>query len=94
MAYSLDFTSRVDRELDELPFDLQGRVLSRLARIMAQPRGPRANKLEGYVDVWAIRTGDYRAVYTIDDSAGMILVEAVGHRREVYRRLRRIPHLR
>lgn len=94
MGYSLDFTNRAERELDELPPDLQERVLSRLWRIMDQPRGPRANKLEGYVDVWAIRAGDYRAIYKIDDAAGLISVEAVGHRRDVYRRVRRIPHLR
>lgn len=94
MVYSLDFTDRAERELDELPPDLQERVLSRLARIMDQPRGPRANKLEGYVDIWAIRAGDYRAIYSIDDTAKMISVEAAGHRRDVYLRVRRIPHLR
>ncbi len=34
------------------------------------------------------RTGDYRIVYTVENGRLTILVVAVGHRREVYARLR------
>lgn len=30
------------------------------------------------------RTGDYRVVYQIDDDVLLVLVIAVGHRREIY----------
>ena len=32
-----------------------------------------------------VRTGNYRIIYEIDDGVLVILVLAVGHRREVYR---------
>ena len=32
-----------------------------------------------------IRIGDYRVLYTIDDSANTVTVFQVGHRRDVYR---------
>jgi mRNA-degrading endonuclease RelE of RelBE toxin-antitoxin system len=30
--------------------------------------------------------GDYRVLYTVDDSARMVTIYAIGHRRDVYRR--------
>jgi mRNA interferase RelE/StbE len=34
-----------------------------------------------------VRVGDYRIVYTIDDGRLVVLVLAIGHRREDYRDL-------
>jgi mRNA interferase RelE/StbE len=34
---------------------------------------------------WRVRTGDYRVGYEIEDDVLLVLVLAVGHRREVYR---------
>jgi mRNA-degrading endonuclease RelE of RelBE toxin-antitoxin system len=31
--------------------------------------------------------GQYRVVYDVDDSAGRIVVRAIGHRRDIYDRL-------
>jgi mRNA interferase RelE/StbE len=36
---------------------------------------------------WRVRVGDFRVVYDIEDDRLLILVLAVGHRREVYRSL-------
>ncbi|MCC6497012.1 MAG: type II toxin-antitoxin system RelE/ParE family toxin, partial [Propionibacteriaceae bacterium] len=33
-----------------------------------------------------VRTGDYRIVYEIHDNVLLVLVVAVGHRREIYDR--------
>jgi mRNA interferase RelE/StbE len=34
-----------------------------------------------------VRSGDYRVIYTVDDSARAVTIAAVGHRREIYQRL-------
>jgi len=34
-----------------------------------------------------VRSGDYRIVYVVDDDARVVTIAAVGHRREIYRRL-------
>ena len=51
-----------------------------------EPRPGGAKKLAGGDGEWRVRTGDYRIVYEIRDSVLLILVVAVGHRREIYRR--------
>ena len=35
-----------------------------------------------------MRLGDYRVLYKIDDRNRLVTVYAIGHRREVYRRMR------
>ena len=41
-------------------------------------------KLKGYKDQWRIRVGDWRVVFSIDDSAARVSITRVAHRREVY----------
>jgi mRNA interferase RelE/StbE len=41
--------------------------------------------LVGGAGEWRVRTVDYRIVYEIRDDELLVLVLAVGHRREVYR---------
>jgi mRNA interferase RelE/StbE len=40
--------------------------------------------LRGAKNLWRIRVGDYRVVYTIDDIAKKVDVMRIAHRREVY----------
>lgn len=47
------------------------------------PRGSR--KLAGYDDVFRVRTGRYRILYSVTEPKLIIVVLKVGHRREVYR---------
>ncbi|MCU1330961.1 MAG: addiction module toxin, RelE/StbE [Bryobacterales bacterium] len=49
------------------------------------PRPPGAKKLAGSTNDWRVRTGDYRIIYEIQDAQLIILVVALGHRRDIYR---------
>lgn len=50
-----------------------------------QPRPAGAKKLVGGRGEWRVRTGDYRIIYEIDDGVLLVLVLAIGHRRDIYR---------
>ena len=41
--------------------------------------------LAGPVNIWRVRVGDYRIVYTIKDDILLVLVLRIGHHREIYR---------
>ena len=43
--------------------------------------------LTGHPGYLRVRVGDYRIAYTVDDGRLLVLVLAVGHRRDVYRDL-------
>ncbi len=56
-----------------------------IALLGEDPRPPGAKPLRGR-PAWRVRTGDYRVIYTIDDGVLVIVVVALGHRRDVYDR--------
>lgn len=93
-GYRVEFTDRADHALEQLPDESQYRLLLRLSSLVAGGQRNRGKKLEGFKDVWAVRAGDYRAAYTINDADRSVTIEHIGHRRDFYTRLRRIPHLR
>jgi mRNA interferase RelE/StbE len=53
--------------------------------LRTDPRPAGARKLVGGDDEWRVRTGDYRIVYETYDRMLVVLVVALGHRRDIYR---------
>jgi len=43
-------------------------------------------KLSGETNLYRIRDGDFRIIYTIEDRKLLILVLSIGNRREIYKR--------
>ncbi len=64
----------------------QKRVQAAIELLAEEPRPTGAKKLVGGDGEWRVRTGDYRIVYETHDDVLLVLVVAVGHRREIYRR--------
>lgn len=62
------------------------RIVARLRTLESEPRPHGAEKLAGGHDGrLRIRLGDYRVIYRVDDRVLLVLIVAIGHRREVYR---------
>jgi mRNA interferase RelE/StbE len=84
--YRVELRRQPQRALDILPssdFDAVIEAIKALART-PRPRGIEKVKTTG---LWRIRQGHYRIVYAIDDSARLVTVVLVGHRKDVYRAL-------
>jgi len=84
--YHLALTSSAEKELKKLSSDWLARVAARLESLASSPRPPGCKKLQGGDREWRIRVGEYRVVYTIDDTKLLVEVTRIRHRREVYRR--------
>lgn len=63
----------------------RARVQGAIALLAVDPRPPGARALQGR-DGYRVRVGDYRILYTIDDGVLLVVVVALGHRRDVYDR--------
>lgn len=83
--YLVEVSKVAEKQISSLDRPVQKRIIDSLEVLAETPRPIGAKKLKGLVDVWRIRIGDYRALYTIEDQRLMVLVIKVGHRREVYR---------
>ncbi|HEX5138271.1 MAG TPA: type II toxin-antitoxin system RelE/ParE family toxin [Planctomycetota bacterium] len=51
----------------------------------SDPRPAGCRKLHAADDLWRVRIGDYRVIYSIDDSKRRVDVNAVRHRSDAYR---------
>jgi mRNA interferase RelE/StbE len=87
LAYRVEVQRSAERDLDRLSKMLFDRISARLMALAEEPRPPGAEKLAG-LEAFRFRVGDYRIIYEVDDSARVIVVTRVRHRREVYRKLR------
>ena len=86
MTYTVELAPAAARQLRKIDAASRRRVQATITLLAADPRPRAAKRLVGGQGEWRVRTGDYRVVYEIHDGRLLILVLAVGHRREVYRR--------
>jgi mRNA interferase RelE/StbE len=82
--YTVQIKPAAEREMDRLPVKTFDRVVLAILSLESNPRPRNCKKLRG-VDEYRLRVGDYRILYTIEDSQRRVEIIAVGHRREVYR---------
>jgi mRNA interferase RelE/StbE len=86
-VYRVDLDSRAQKDLDRLQGSNLRRMFEALQALEGNPRPAGHRKLRGADDVYRLRIGDYRAVYTIDDAAKVVKVWRVLHRKDIYRGL-------
>jgi mRNA interferase RelE/StbE len=85
-SYTVQVKPSAQRELEALPDDVLPRVLQKMETLRDSPRPAGRKKLKGYKDQWRVRVGAWRVVYIIDDTAKLISITRIAHRREVYDR--------
>lgn len=85
MTYRIDVSQSAARQLRKLDGSARRRVQAAIELLSADPRPAGARKLAGGDGEWRVRTGDYRIIYEVHDNVLVILVLAVGHRRDIYR---------
>lgn len=85
--YTLTFAKSARKELENLPRPVSKRVLARIELLQINPRPGGVAKLRGEKNLWRIRVGDYRVIYSIHDAEKLVDISIVRHRRDVYRDL-------
>jgi mRNA interferase RelE/StbE len=85
-SYSVEVKPSARKELEALPDSVLARVVKKIESLGHVPRPTGCKKLKGDKDQWRVRAGDWRIVYIIDDTAKLVSVTRVAHRREVYER--------
>jgi len=85
MAYSILLAPPAERQLKALAEQVQRRIVRRLKSLRQNPRPQGVKKLAGEDDLYRVREGDYRIIYTIRDKKLIVLVLKIGDRKEIYR---------
>lgn len=85
VSYQIEMRPAALRALKRIDQQDQARIRGAIALLAADPRPPGATSLKGRPGL-RVRIGNYRIIYTIEDDKLLIVVVALGHRREIYRR--------
>jgi mRNA interferase RelE/StbE len=84
-SYRIEVSATAERQIRRLPRVDQIRVVRVIQALSADPRPLGCRKLSGHDDVFRVRIGRFRVLYSIEDRRLIIIVLKVGDRKDVYR---------
>jgi mRNA interferase RelE/StbE len=85
--YTVQYDPKALKELTKLDKPAARRIVKVVDALSVGRRPNGARPLVGYPDLWRIRVGGYRVIYTVKDAELMVLALRVAHRSKVYRKL-------
>ncbi len=86
MTYSVELRPSARKFLKKLgSVELYQRLRDAIDALAQNPYHEGSKRLVGKKDFYRVRVGDYRIIYSIENEKLVVLVFAIGHRREVYR---------
>ncbi len=89
MPYAIVLKPAARRDLKSIPKPDLKHIAAKIDALADDPRPPGAKVLEAKDKLMRIRSGDYRIIYQVRDKRLVVLVIRVGHRREIYRKMKR-----
>jgi mRNA interferase RelE/StbE len=81
----IEIAGEVAGVLRRLPAKQALQIDGRIQRLAIEPFPPGALKLQGTTDVYRVRQGSYRIVYRVPRADNILVIEAIGDRKDIYR---------
>jgi len=81
--YKIFFKSSVWKDLKEIPDKDLSKILACIETLGKNPRQSSCKKLSGQ-EKYRLRYGNYRIIYSIQDSELTVWIVKIGHRKNVY----------
>ncbi|MFN3852537.1 MAG: type II toxin-antitoxin system RelE family toxin [Spirosomataceae bacterium] len=84
MKYQVRIEQTAEKQLSKLPKSELERLKVAVLSLADNPRPFGYKKLKGRSNAYRVRVGNYRIIYEINDGILLVLVIAIGHRKEIY----------
>lgn len=84
-SYRIEVSATAERQIRRLERRDQIRVLRAIRTLAATPRPRGCRKLRGYDDVFRIRVGTFRVLYSVEPARILVIILKVGQRKDIYR---------
>ena len=84
-SYEIEIGRTAEKQLKNLSERDQLRVVRAVLALAEEPYPRGTRKLWGYDDVFRIRVGRFRVLYSVVKNRLVILILKIGHRKDVYR---------
>jgi mRNA interferase RelE/StbE len=83
--YQVEWTRSAAREVRKLPTAVALRIAEGVGELAATPRPAGCRKLAGHANLWRIRFGNYRVIYSVNDRIRVVRVERIADRKDAYK---------
>ena len=84
-SYNVILTRSAQKELESLNPQMVKKIFAKIENLTVHPRPTGCVKLQGHNELWRIRVGDFRIIYSIDDKHHIVDVNCIRHRRDAYK---------
>lgn len=84
MSYQVFLKPAAQRQLKKLTLVIQKDLIALIENLSEEPRPSGCKKLKQRQNQYRVRSGDYRIIYSIEETSLIVRVIKVGHRRDVY----------
>ncbi len=85
MTYRIQFVRSAAKAYSRLDAVLQRRVDRELHRLEETPRRAGVIRLQSADELYRVRIGDLRVLFSVEDQILLVLIVKIGHRWSVYR---------
>ena len=84
-SYEVEISRTAEKQLRKLPPQDQLSVARAVVALGQEPFPRGVRKLTGYDDVYRLRVGRYRVLYSVEESRLVFIILKIGHRKSIYR---------
>ena len=82
-GFEILFSERVYKKLKKIPKDRSRQILLKINLIIKSPEILDIKKMEGRINTYRLRVGDYRIIFIVDFFSKKIKIDAIGTRKEI-----------
>ncbi|RJP35544.1 MAG: type II toxin-antitoxin system RelE/ParE family toxin [Candidatus Omnitrophota bacterium] len=86
MPYQISILPSARRSLSRLDQKTREWISQKIDSLVYDPRPSGVKKLKGNHNLWCVRAGNYRIVYSIHDKALIVYVIDIDDRKNIYRK--------
>ena len=85
MSYRIEFVRSAAKAYARLDPTLKRRIDRELTRLCESPHHPGVIRLQSDDELYRVRIGDLRLLFSVEDQILLVLIVKIGHRGSVYR---------
>lgn len=87
--YNINYTKEAKKKIEKLDPSIRSIIKKSIESLLSYPfKGkPLSYELAG---LYSLRTSDYRIIYRVKEEKLIIIVISVGHRKEIYKKLKEL----
>ncbi len=83
--YEVVLSKTAEKNLSKLPAKIIAIIIPVLELLGNDPRPIGCKKLKGFSNLWRVRVGNYRVIYSIEDKILLVDIREIGHRKDIYK---------